>query len=184
MKKCPVCQIDLNQSILEAGLPAYECGQGHGLWISANEYQSWLRNQPPTASPETPGVETPTPAFDTTKAILCPDCGRILRRYKIWPEIEFYLDRCGACNGIWFDQNEWQALKARRLHDKVNLFFTEPWQRQLRNEEMRRQFEKMYLDRFGAEDYAEIKRIRAWLKGHRHGPGLLAYLTDKDPYKG
>src|SRR5262245_47838343 len=132
MKKCPVCKTLLTTESLEAGLPTYVCNQCHGLWISSNEYLAWLRTQPP-APPELPAGDTPLPAFDTTKAILCPDCHHLLRRYKVWPDIEFYLDRCGHCNGVWFDQNEWQVLKARQLHDKVNMFFTEPWQRKLRN---------------------------------------------------
>ncbi|MFN8455635.1 MAG: zf-TFIIB domain-containing protein [Anaerolineae bacterium] len=183
MKKCPVCKVELNQMTLEADLPAYGCSQCQGLWLSANEYLAWLQVQP-AQSAETIAPDMPLPSFDTTKAILCPDCGHILRRYKIWPEIEFHLDRCGNCNGIWFDQNEWQVLKARHLHHQVNLFFTEAWQQKLRTAETRQRFEKMYLDRFGADDYTEIKRIRAWLSAHPHRPGLMAYLADDDPYKG
>ena len=64
------------------------------------------------------------------------------------------------------------------------MFFTDVWQQKLRNEEMRRRFKKMYLDKFGAEDYQKIKEIRAWLEEHPLCGNLLAYLTDKDPYKG
>jgi hypothetical protein len=64
------------------------------------------------------------------------------------------------------------------------MFFTDPWQQKLREEEMRRRFDKMYLDKFGAENYARIKDIRAWLAEHPQGSSLLAYLTDKDPYRG
>jgi hypothetical protein len=42
----------------------------------------------------------------------------------------------------------------------------------------------MYLDRFGTADYQRIRDIRAWLQGHPNGGSLLAYLTDRDPYKG
>jgi hypothetical protein len=42
--------------------------------------------------------------------------------------------------------------------------------------------EEIYLSRFGADDYAEITRIRAWLQAHPKRPELLAYLTDKDPF--
>ncbi len=64
------------------------------------------------------------------------------------------------------------------------MFFSDVWQEQLRNEEMKRRFEKMYLEKFGAADYQKIKEIRAWLEGHPQGGQLLAYLTDKDPYRG
>ncbi len=64
------------------------------------------------------------------------------------------------------------------------MFFTDVWQQRLKNEEMRRRFEKMYLEKFGDEDYRKIKEIRDWLENHPQGGGLLTYLTDRDPYKG
>jgi hypothetical protein len=42
----------------------------------------------------------------------------------------------------------------------------------------------MYLGKFGAADYERIQEIRAWLQTHPNGGGLLAYLTDRDPYRG
>lgn len=126
----------------------------------------------------------PFPVLDNRVAILCPDCGRFLRRFKIWPDIEFNLDRCGGCNGVWFDKHEWQTLKYYKLHHQVNMFFTDIWQQKLRNEEMKRHFEKMYREKFGVEDYQKIKAIRTWLEEHPSGGSLLAYLTDKDPYRG
>jgi hypothetical protein len=40
----------------------------------------------------------------------------------------------------------------------------------------------IYTGRFGAEDYAEIKRIRWWLETKMNREELLAYLIDRDPY--
>lgn len=185
MKKCPTCQnVELRRNLLEGGLPVHECLTCGGLWLSAKEYLAWLNSQPSSTEEIQIDDELPLPILDDRKAILCPDCGRILRRFKIWPDIEFYLDRCGGCNGIWFDSNEWQALKQQNLHLKINIFFTDVWQQKLRNEEMKHRFEKMYRDKFGEENYRKIKEIRAWLETHPHRGSLLAYLTDKDPYRG
>jgi Zn-finger nucleic acid-binding protein len=184
MRKCPVCKTaELSRQFLEAGLPAYECSKCSGLWIAANEYLAWVKSQNHQPIDEV-DIQPPVPRTDAKRALICPDCGHILLRYKIWPDIEFHLDRCANCNGVWFDLDEWEVLKAHHMHDKVNLFFTESWQQKLRQEETHRRFEHIYLDRFGLEDYAEIKRIRAWIRQHPHGEGLLAYLTDEDPYRG
>lgn len=185
MKKCPVCQVELNHIVLEQNLPAYACPSCEGVWISSNEYLAWLG--PQTESPLGEMViagDIPLPVVDNRKALFCPDCGRFLRRFKLWPDIQFHLDRCGNCNGIWFDRNEWQVLKLKGLHYKVALFFTNAWQEKLRDEEMRRRFEKMYQEKFGLADYQKIKAIRAWLAEHPLGGQLLAYLTDKEPYHG
>jgi Zn-finger nucleic acid-binding protein len=184
MKTCPVCQdTELTHGFLETGLPAYECHQCGGIWISANEYLTWVLVQELSATIK-PAPDNSLPIPDTNQAILCPDCGRILRRYKIWPDIDFHLDRCGGCNGVWFDKNEWQVLKLNGLHNQINHFFTESWQRKLREEETRRRFEKMYREKFGPEDYAEVKRIKTWLTHHPLGSSLLAYLADQRPYRG
>lgn len=64
--------------------------------------------------------------------MLCPDCGRIVRRFKIWPNLEFYLDRCGGCNGIWFDQHEWEVFNEHWSVKNLNMFFTDEWQQKLK----------------------------------------------------
>jgi len=43
--------------------------------------------------------------------------------------------------------------------------------------------EEIYVDRFGADDYTEIKRIRYWLDTKTNREELLAFLIDKDPYE-
>ncbi len=184
MKHCPVCpNTELSHGYLETGLPAYECQLCGGLWISAIEYLVWSRSQPVAPWDESP-PDRSLLVEDSQAAILCPDCGRILRRYQVWPDFDFNLDRCGGCHGVWFDQNEWQLLKLHGMHHKVNQFFTEPWQRKLREEETRRRFERMYTDKFGSDDYAEVQRIKGWLTSHSQGSGLIAYLTDENPYRG
>ena len=187
MKHCPLCSTPLNRTLLEANLPAFSCSNCHGLWVSANEYLTWLA---PNFSYPLPEIDlahefdTPYPVADNNKAILCPDCGRFLRRFQIWPNRKFHLDRCSSCNGIWFDRNEWQTLQAQNLHKQINIFFTEAWQEKLRGKEMQQRFENMYVELFGQEDYEKIKSIRHWLAEHPNGNRLTAYLTDRDPYKG
>jgi Zn-finger nucleic acid-binding protein len=150
--------------------------------VPAEPYLDWLAQQPKgsTNAAESP---PPIPAFDSKRAMLCPDCGVILRRYKISGDLNFVLDRCGRCNGVWFDAGEWQSISVRGLHTQMHLFFTESWQRQLRQDAMRQSLEKMYRDRFGVADYEEIKRIRSWLAAHPQSASLKAYLTEKDPYQ-
>ena len=187
MKNCPLCKASLNPILLESNLPAYNCPQCHGLWISSNEYLAWVAPHYVLSIAEV-DIEstftTPYPIADNRGAIFCPDCGRFLRRYQIWPNLAFYLDRCSHCQGIWFDANEWQTLEAQQLHNKINIFFTEVWQQKLRSEEMKCRFANMYLEKFGADDYRRIGQIRAWLQSHAQGYSLLAYLTDPDPYRG
>lgn len=187
MKMCPICSTKLSRTLLESNLPALQCPNCHGMWISSNEYLTWVTTQsPPTfgGMDASQNFETPYPTSDNNKALLCPDCGRILRRFKIWPNHDFHLDRCQSCNGIWFDENEWQTLQSQNFHLQLNDFFTHAWQEKLRGQEMHLRFDKMYRDVFGSDDYDKVKEMRNWLIAHPNGNRLLAYLTDRDPYSG
>lgn len=180
---CPVCKrVRLQRIDLQHALPGHQCERCTGIWISARYYWKWLR-QHEGLLPPVNAVETPIPIEKKGQARLCPECGRLLRRYKIWPDIPFYLDRCGHCTSVWFDKDEWAAIQSRGLQDQVHMFFSDIWQDRLRAEEQRRRLEKMYHERFGEEDYARIKEIRAWLAEHPQGGALLAYLNSKDPYR-
>ena len=180
--KCPVCKEALDyHTLLDSQLPAYRCRRCEGLWISAREYLRWLKMQP-ALLPQRPADKADLPTWDTPQPKLCPQCGHLLVRYRVLPNADFYLDRCGNCNGIWFDKNEWDVLVARNLHDKVNQFFTQSWQARLRAEEARTKLDRLYLERFGAGDYARIKEVRHWLQNHPQRSMLLAFLQSDDPY--
>jgi Zn-finger nucleic acid-binding protein len=179
--KCPVCQEPLDyHTLLEAQLPAYRCRKCEGVWISAREYLRWLKQQP-LSLPERTANDTP-PTWDVPHIKLCPNCGHFLLRYRVLPHTSFYLDRCGQCNGLWFDKDEWETLVARNLHDKINQFFTQPWQARIRAEEARAMLDSLYLNRFGLDDYSKAKDMRNWLKNHPQRSMLLAFLQADDPY--
>lgn len=179
---CPICDSSpLVPKKLEKNLRSNTCLKCQGEWITAKAYWGWLEAHgdpsPEVASDEFLPVEV------ESKAKICPQDGRILRRFQIFPNAGFYLDRCSSCQGVWFDAKEWAALKERELHDEVHLLFGKLWQEALLAQERRERFEIMYLDRFGAEDYGRIQEIRRWLDQHPKAEILLAYLTDPDPYK-
>ena len=48
---------------------------------------------------------------DVQGAKICPECGRILLKYKVGHGLDFFVDHCSGCGGIWLDKNEWNALK-------------------------------------------------------------------------
>jgi len=181
--KCPVCKNDSLGSItLVENLPANQCSNCKGVWIDSNAYIAWWKAK----GEDMPMQQTESkvdPALDVKELKLCPNSGHILARYKVLPDTEFYLDRCGHCNGIWFDKNEWDVLVELNLYDNVNEFFTRPWQDNMRAAETRNHMDKLYLEKFGVEDYEHVKQIREWLKDHPQKGMLFAFLQANDPYK-
>lgn len=180
--KCPVCKTaSLKETTLAEDLPAHTCTQCGGTWIDSNPYHHWRSQR--AASPQQPGRSPFNPQWDTDELKLCPNCQRMMARYKIFPDVAYYLDRCNHCNGIWFDKNEWEALAERNLQDDLHEFFTHPWQDRLREQEAAHKMEKIYISKFGEVDYALIQNIRGWLRDHPQSQMLLAYLMAEDPYE-
>jgi Zn-finger nucleic acid-binding protein len=181
--KCPVCKTEtLGEIALMENLPAHQCAKCEGVFLPANAYMLWKRAQG-QEHPQKPSSSPIDPSWDSTVLKLCANCGRIMARYKILPDENLYLDRCRNCNGVWLDKYEWDALVERNLHDELNEFFTRPYQERLRAEEIRNHLDKLYLEKFGAEDYARVREMRAWLTNRPHLGMFLAFLQADDPYK-
>lgn len=181
--ECPVCKThNLKPAHLEKNLLANGCQQCGGHWISYQNYWTWLEQQAPDL-PEKPFAEVSFNVDDTREASLCPDCGRILLKYRVGHGIDFFLDHCNGCGGIWLDKNEWEVLKSRNLHDRLHRIFTTSWQKQIRAEEMKIKLENFYAHKFGEKDYRELKRIKRWIDRHHQRKALLVYLNDESPYE-
>lgn len=185
MANCPVCKTNnLVSSQFEYSLPVLTCSSCGGSWLRVNEYSFWLKSQAPGNFDESQVKEASKhfPVIESNKASICPDCGHFLRRYRIGAKVDFHLDRCNNCNGIWLDKNEWESLKSADMHDEVNKIFTKPWQQHIEDEAAAGKLDLMYLKRFGESDYQKIKEIRKWLQDNPNRNTLIAFLLDKDPF--
>lgn len=180
------CPVDKNSFLhlisLAEGLPANQCSICNGVWISSNQYLAWLRTQKEPL-PEMPLDDLTVPELRTNMLKLCPESGHILKRFKIFANRDFHLDRCGHCNGIWFDAEEWDMLAKHNMQDKANQFFTAPWQDKLREKESGARMEKIYLNKFGARDFERIQEIHGWLKDNPNRAMLIAFLQSDDPFE-
>jgi len=178
---CPVCKsAPVNLNKLESALSSLSCGRCGGNWIPGAQYWKWLEDH----GANLPEVEVQTnelPVAETSEHIDCPECKWRMVKYMVGRGTGFSLDHCHSCKGLWLDKNEWEVLRKRNLHDDLNAMLTEFWQSEALKEERGKRLERINLNKFGANDYAEIRRVRAWLDGSDKKHELLAYLTDDDP---
>jgi Zn-finger nucleic acid-binding protein len=179
---CPVCKIPLkNTDQLEPQLTARICTQCNGHWVNSYQYWKWRDTQKGVISDIPPG-EKSIAVKDTNNAKICPECNRLLFSSKVGHGLKFSLDRCAFCGGLWFDSNEWEALKQAGLHLDAHTIFTKVWQQEIRKQEIKEDYERSYAQRFGEDAYKEIKRIRNWIQNNPKKEDLLRYLIDDDPY--
>lgn len=179
--KCPVCKTSFLHSLETGELPQrLVCDDCGGTWIKAFQYWKWLEahgaNQPEKSSDNSPQP----PVTDSTKAKICPECGHLLTRRIVGHGINFSIDRCGTCGGIWFDKNEWEILKNRNLHDDIHFIFSSAWQHRIVEEQQKKTYEKRIETILGSSDFAKLKDLKSWLARHPKRNTIMAFLSDLD----
>lgn len=165
--ECPVCKTEaLSMSSLDMNLASRHCDKCGGNWIQSFEYWKWYeQHREKLPAPEQPGsVDAPNPVTKALVSKQCPECTSILVRYKVGHGFSFSLDQRGNCGGVWFDKDEWEALKSRNLHDDVYTIFTAPWQSRVRKEESRQNQEQIYRKKFGEEGLRKSVACRSGSK--------------------
>jgi Zn-finger nucleic acid-binding protein len=201
MHTCPACKsVRLQQVDLEPGLKAHRCPQCRGEWIPFADYLPWVESGAPVGAPaggETTGdSETPGELFvgsgpgtavggagaaataTGAKVKLCPECGRFLRRYGLGMGIEFEVERCGGCAGVWSDRGKWPRLRDAGAHARLHLLFSDAWQTKLKEEQIRKRQEDRVRSILGDEDFERARLFKEWVDSHRQRATLRAFLAE------
>lgn len=177
--KCPVCGTDsLTLDNLDKTLRGYKCDQCAGYWISGNQYWQWLDSRGGPLLKKELAYTEDLSVNDSTHAKICVECGRLMIRNRVGQGVSFFLDRCTACGGTWFDKNEWEVLKRRHLHDEVHTIFSAVWQSENRQQQQRTTHEKKLLAALGQPNYDKLKDMKSWFAKHPKKNWILAYLLN------
>jgi Zn-finger nucleic acid-binding protein len=176
--KCPRCKTAaLRPTMIEEYLPAMGCGDCRGTLVSLLYYRHWAETQKPVteeSGDSSPG--TAVEATDTTTALTCPKCGRIMMKYQVSGGVSNRLDVCGLCDEAWLDGGEWELLEALQLSHRMPTIFTEEWQRRIRHELSEETRRSVLVRRIGEEGAARVEEFRNWLVNNEHRSQIMTYL--------
>jgi Zn-finger nucleic acid-binding protein len=174
--KCPHCQTsDLKPTMIEEYLPAMGCASCHGSLVSLLYYRHWAETQKPAAGPPAKSVDA-VETTDTTTAIRCPKCTRLMTKYKLTGSVSNRVDVCATCDEAWLDGGEWELLEALQLSLKMPAIFTDAWQRRIRRditEEARRSILTRLIGEAGT---VRVEEFKTWLGQTEHKSHILTYL--------
>jgi Zn-finger nucleic acid-binding protein len=182
---CPVCKtVPLQTHQLDEGLVTHSCPQCSGQYLRSERYFQWLQRHGENLPEKSPDLALHLPVHDSKPGKLCPECGAFLIRHKVGHGMEFHIDRCGRCGGIWLDENEWDVLKSHGLHDDMHHVFSQAWQAEVKGQERQQHYREVVmhilddklLQLCSGEDLAKLKEFKAWLDGHPNRRELYAYL--------
>jgi Zn-finger nucleic acid-binding protein len=178
-------ETDLVPQEIEPGLAAYVCPISGGVWIPLQSFLAWKTAQPASMPPAAAPAAAAIAADDSTRrTLICPESGRLLIRYRVGHGLPFHVDQSPVTGGVWLDQGEWEALKARGLHVHLNEIFTASYQRKVRSEEYHKSVESAFQQRIGEGDFQKVTAFKSWVATHPKRRDILCYLTetaDSDP---
>lgn len=165
---------------LEPGLEAFQCPKSGGYWIPLQSYTIWQERHRDRIHPLPPDYEPRYEDASGQRALICPESGCVLIRYRVGQGLKFHIDRSPKTGGIWLDSGEWEALKSKNLHDELHLIFGAPYQRRIRTEESRKQLKQLFAQKIGAADFVRVNEFKNWLRHHARQRDIVSYLLDED----
>lgn len=171
--KCLRCKTpDLLPTMIEEYLPAMACKECQGSLVSLLYYRHWAE----TYKPETPPPSSTSPPRDTTTALMCPKCSRLMAKYRLVGSVDNRLDVCATCDEAWLDGGEWELLEQLQLSHKIPAIFTDSWQRRIREEKTEATRAVILKRTIGDAAAAKVEEFRAWLQGQQQKSTILTYL--------
>jgi Zn-finger nucleic acid-binding protein len=120
------------------------------------------------------------PPSKRAKARLCPRCGRIMSACRLSNTPLVEVERCGACNGVWFDGAEMEWAAATGVLARLYHVLNDSGQRRLEEEREAAEHEHRVRAVLGDAVYAEAVRIKAWLDAQPQRGTIMAMLVGEE----
>lgn len=179
--RCPVCKTPvLATDPLDETLLTMRCHECEGHWVKSFQYWKWRELQHDLPDTALPDSTESTQDTDSLAGKLCPECGHFLTRRPVGHGVDFNLDRCDHCGGIWFDKCEWETLVMHSLHLDVYSVFTKAWQSGVSETNRINTKRERLMKLLDERDYTELLRVGRWLHKHEHRAFLIACLNHPD----
>ncbi len=163
---------------LEPGLDACLCPKSGGVWIPLQAYFDWRERSVSKARALPPGDEPQAATDAGQRALICPESGCLLVRYRVGEGLDFQIDRSPKTGGVWLDAGEWDALRSKGLHKQLHLIFSAAYQKRIRTQLSVAQLEEQFRQKIGASDFERVEEFKSWLTSHPKRRDILACLLE------
>ncbi len=169
--KCPKCKtVELKKPSYNSPNLCKECG---GIWLLSAESSDL-----PDITIENIDADSSSTDHDK-KTGMCPSGHGIMIRAKVDIDEPFYLEKCTACGGIWFDKGEWLRIAENNLAENLSNIWSKSWQRKQSKEKNRENFLKMNQKLLGDQIFNSIMDLSKELKDHPEKNRAIALLQQE-----
>src|SRR4029434_1283502 len=153
------------------------CDTCHGSLVSLLYYRHWAETQKLVPQPQVAAESSgPVATCDTTSALVCPKCARVMAKYKLTGTVANRVDVCSTCDEAWLDGGEWEVLEALQLSKELPAILTDAWQRRIRREQSEGTRRSILVRMIGEDGTTRVEEFRDWLGRNQHKSHVLAYL--------
>lgn len=168
---CPKCKdVEIKKASFHAPYACRKCG---GMWVVDSKFPDAA-----TTPVEPDGDSSETVDFDQ-KTGMCPSGHGILIRARVDMDEPFYLEKCTACGGIWFDKGEWLRIAHTSLAGNLHEIWSKAWQRKHGREKNRENFLAMNRKLLGDDVFNAIMALAEKLKAHPEKLRAVALLQEE-----
>jgi Zn-finger nucleic acid-binding protein len=91
----------------------------------------------------------------------------------------FYLEKCVACGGIWFDKGERRKIIEGNFTEHLKDLWSRSWQSKQRKEQSRTRFLEINEEVLGKEVFQAIIELAEQLKQHPEKGRAIALLQQE-----
>ena len=179
MAACPKCiSPGLSHTLIDESLPAYSCKTCRGTLLNLVAYRRWRDTTDTPHQPRKGGLE-PAPPEDSSDAIKCTKCRRVMTKYRIAAAADNRIDYCVGCEDIWLDDGEWDLIANLVGTDQLAAVLSQAWQYRVRAGRRKHMETARMKDMLGA-DYERVAEIREWVQAHPSRTEILALVSRRD----
>lgn len=114
--RCPSCQANLIPTVYE-GCEVHACASCGGEFLGPDELRHIVATTSERFGPQWQKlVEGRTPRFgipteERERGLECPSCACAMSSVNYAGDTAVFLDKCGACGGVWLDRDELEKVQ-------------------------------------------------------------------------
>jgi Zn-finger nucleic acid-binding protein len=106
---CPRCETETMKVVSLSGVQLEECPHCGGLWIGVEVFDRICSQKEAAEAAIAVPLPPPVPVEYHVRYLKCPQCAKLMNRYKFADRCGVVLDKC-SLHGIWFDRDELRQI--------------------------------------------------------------------------